>query len=73
MDWDLKLYGIWIPCAGGIVGFDKVIWAARKVLDRDGPSVQFTYHSHDGEQGACSLILSVLGAHMLKSDLANDF
>jgi hypothetical protein len=42
------------------------------VLDRDGPSVQFTYHSHDGEQGTCSLILSALEAHMLKSDLAND-
>jgi len=36
---------------GGNIGFDKVVWAARKVLDRDGPSVQFTYHSHDGEQG----------------------
>lgn len=36
---------------GGYVGFDKVLWEARKVTDGNGPSVQFTYHSHDGEQG----------------------
>lgn len=36
---------------GGLIGFDKVLWEARKVMDTNGPSVQFTYHSHDGEQG----------------------
>jgi hypothetical protein len=40
--------------AGGHVGFDKVLWEARKVTDSNGPAVQFTYHSHDGEQGICS-------------------
>lgn len=37
--------------AGGLIGFDKVKWEGRKVMDTHGPSVQFTYHSHDGEQG----------------------
>jgi aldose 1-epimerase len=36
---------------GGLVGFDKVLWEGRKAMDTHGPSVQFTYHSHDGEQG----------------------
>ncbi|KAG0583410.1 hypothetical protein KC19_3G133900 [Ceratodon purpureus] len=36
---------------GGHIGFDKVLWEARKVTDSNGPSVQFFYHSHDGEQG----------------------
>lgn len=37
--------------AGGHIGFDKVLWEARKVMDSNGPSVQFTYRSHDGDQG----------------------
>ena len=40
-----------VYCAGGHIGFDKVLWEAREVIDSNGPSVQFTYHSHDGEQG----------------------
>ena len=38
-------------CVGGLIGFDKVLWEARKVTNNNGPSVQLTYHSHDGEQG----------------------
>ncbi|KAL2641419.1 hypothetical protein R1flu_009006 [Riccia fluitans] len=36
---------------GGLVGFDKVHWQSRIVDHGQGPSVQFTYQSLDGEQG----------------------
>lgn len=36
---------------GGQSGFDKVRWQSEKVKDSRGPSVKFTYHSKDGEEG----------------------
>ena len=36
---------------GGVKGFDKVVWKAEPVTDGDGPSVQLTYISPDGEEG----------------------
>merc|ERR1712007_126885 len=36
---------------GGKIGFDKVIWKVAKITGGDRPSIQFTYHSYDGEQG----------------------
>jgi aldose 1-epimerase len=36
---------------GGILGFDKKIWAAKEVSNKDGAAVQFTYVSPDGEEG----------------------
>ena len=36
---------------GGLRGFDKVIWKAQIVRSADGPSVRFSYHSPDGEEG----------------------
>jgi aldose 1-epimerase len=36
---------------GGIKGFDKVIWDSREVADQNGPTVEFTYLSRDGEEG----------------------
>lgn len=36
---------------GGIIGFDKVVWTAKKIEDGDNPSLQLTYHSRDGEEG----------------------
>lgn len=35
---------------GGLKGFDKVVWKAEPKSGKDGPAVQFTYHSPDGEE-----------------------
>jgi aldose 1-epimerase len=36
---------------GGIKGFNKAVWTAREVAGKDGPSVELTYLSKDGEEG----------------------
>jgi aldose 1-epimerase len=36
---------------GGIKGFDKVVWQAKPLLTADGPSLELTYFSKDGEEG----------------------
>jgi aldose 1-epimerase len=36
---------------GGIKGFNKAVWQAREVATNDGPSVELTYLSKDGEEG----------------------
>ena len=36
---------------GGTVGFDRVVWAARPVELKDGPSLELKYRSEDGDQG----------------------
>lgn len=36
---------------GGIKGFDKVVWTAKPEVTPDGPSLQLTYLSKDGEEG----------------------
>lgn len=36
---------------GGLKGFDKVVWTAKEVQTPDGPGVQMTYLSKDGEEG----------------------
>lgn len=36
---------------GGKKGFDKVLWRVRRLKKGPRPSIQFTYHSRDGEQG----------------------
>jgi aldose 1-epimerase len=36
---------------GGLKGFDKVVWKAEEVKSSEGPSVKFSYHSPDGEEG----------------------
>jgi aldose 1-epimerase len=36
---------------GGLKGFDKVVWDAKVVRKKFGPSVEFTYLSPDGEEG----------------------
>jgi aldose 1-epimerase len=36
---------------GGIKGFDKVLWAANPMETKDGPAVELTYTSKDGEEG----------------------
>lgn len=35
---------------GGIKGFDKVVWKAREVTAPDGPGLELTYLSKDGEE-----------------------
>ncbi|KAJ4959714.1 hypothetical protein NE237_019624 [Protea cynaroides] len=36
---------------GGNKGFDKVVWNVTDRKDGENPSITFTYHSHDGEEG----------------------
>jgi aldose 1-epimerase len=36
---------------GGLKGFDKVVWKAVPKSGKEGPAVQFTYLSPDGEEG----------------------
>jgi aldose 1-epimerase len=36
---------------GGLRGFDKVVWDAQSSLTPDGPAVELTYLSPDGEEG----------------------
>ena len=36
---------------GGIKGFDKVVWKARPWLTPDGPALELSYVSKDGEEG----------------------
>jgi aldose 1-epimerase len=36
---------------GGLISFDKKIWAAKKLPGKEGVAVEFTYVSPDGEEG----------------------
>ncbi len=36
---------------GGLKGFDKVVWDAKIASDANGPAVEFSYLSRDGEEG----------------------
>jgi aldose 1-epimerase len=36
---------------GGLKGFDKVVWDAKIASDANGPAVEFSYLSKDGEEG----------------------
>lgn len=36
---------------GGIKGFDKVVWQAKSWITPDGPALELTYVSKDGEEG----------------------
>jgi aldose 1-epimerase len=36
---------------GGIKGFDKVVWKAKEVRAKDGPALELSYLSKDGEEG----------------------
>lgn len=36
---------------GGVKGFDKVVWTARPSVESDGPYLELTYLSLDGEEG----------------------
>jgi len=36
---------------GGVKGFDKVVWEPKVIMSLEGPSLQLTYVSKDGEEG----------------------
>ena len=36
---------------GGSIGFNKVVWQAKEVSSKEGPSLQLNYLSKDGEEG----------------------
>jgi aldose 1-epimerase len=36
---------------GGLKGFDKVVWAAKEISAKEGPSLELSYLSKDGEEG----------------------
>jgi aldose 1-epimerase len=36
---------------GGLKGFDKVVWEPKVIMGLDGPSLQLSYVSKDGEEG----------------------
>ena len=36
---------------GGVKGFNKVVWTARPLVSKDGPDLELTYLSRDGEEG----------------------
>ena len=36
---------------GGPIGFDKRVWKATTLLTADGPALELTYLSKDGEEG----------------------
>ena len=36
---------------GGLKGFDKVVWEPKVIMSLDGPSLQLSYVSKDGEEG----------------------
>jgi aldose 1-epimerase len=36
---------------GGVKGFDKVVWQPKVVLSAQGPALELTYLSRDGEEG----------------------
>jgi aldose 1-epimerase len=54
---------------GGLKGFDKVLWAAQSMETKDGPAVELTYTSKDGEEGYPGT-LTVKAVYTLTNDNA---
>jgi aldose 1-epimerase len=52
---------------GGVRGFDKVVWQAASAMTADGPVVELSYLSKDGEEGYPGN-LQVKAVHTLTSD-----
>ena len=58
---------------GGTKGFNKAVWEAREVATKDGPSVELTYTSKDGEEGypgnlAVKVVYTLTDRNELKID-----
>jgi len=59
---------------GGIKGFDKVIWTAKPLGTKGGPSLQLTYASRDGEEGyPGNLAVTVIYTLTEKNELKIDY
>ncbi len=59
---------------GGVKGFDKVLWKARPVQDKDRVGVELSYVSPDGEEGyPGELSISVVYSLNDKNELAIDY
>ncbi|HWI55819.1 MAG TPA: aldose epimerase family protein [Bacillota bacterium] len=54
---------------GGVKGFDKVIWLPKFRVTPEGPALELTYLSHDGEEGYPAN-LSVTAVYTLTHDNA---
>jgi len=52
---------------GGIKGFDKIVWQAKSMATADGPALELTYLSKDGEEGFPGN-LSVTAVYTLMED-----
>lgn len=52
---------------GGLKGFDKVVWAAKAVETSNGPALELSYLSKDGEEGYPGN-LSVTATYTLTAD-----
>src|ERR1017187_3881456 len=52
---------------GGLRGFDKVVWQAKPLMTPDGPAVELSYLSPDGEEGFPGN-LSVKAVYLLTQD-----
>jgi aldose 1-epimerase len=59
---------------GGVKGFDKVVWKGRPYVTTNGPAVELTYVSKDGEEGYPGK-LTVTAVYTLtrKNELKLDF
>jgi aldose 1-epimerase len=60
---------------GGVKGFDKVIWSARPIDRADGPAIELTYVSPDGEEGypgtlTTQVVYTLTDANELRIDYA---
>jgi aldose 1-epimerase len=54
---------------GGIKGFDKVVWQAKPIASSQGPGLELTYVSKDGEEGFPGT-LTVTAVYTLTADNA---
>ena len=58
---------------GGLKGFNKVLWNAREIHRKDGPAIELTYTSKDGEEGypgnlAVTVVYTLTDTNELKID-----
>ena len=59
---------------GGAKGWDTVVWSAKPVDTPDGPSLELTYLSHDGEEGypgtvTAKTVYTLTNANELRVDM----
>ena len=60
---------------GGNHGFDKVVWQAREIENDDGPGLELTYLSPDGEEGypgnlSVTVVYTVTDGNELRIDFS---